>query len=467
MKDDSAVYSCIVKELCNIFNDDIVPYKEPVLTLFFLSHYLRRSKNLLIEQNIIHWDTLILCFTKDRINEFDDHIVKLNNSCCNEALFSDFESLKLNERQFERLLFLLKSSEYHIDDKHTFFNVFEGLMKSFIEKTQRITGEYYTPSQISRFIAKMIHTSENAVSIYDPCCGNGGLLLEAAAEISQQKDKSIAIYGQCSSLTSFNLCTMNYMLRNAKINLGRFAQDALHKDLHPDLRCDIIMSNPPFNKRNWGRSELFRDKRWKYGVPPESNANFVWLQTIIHHMKDDGKAVVIMPNGALTSQRHNEAIIRKNIIEADLVECIIALPSHLFYGTNIYVSVWILAKNKGRSKEILFIDAEDMGSWVRSQQKTLDEKQCELLVSIYTDYLSNKLEKFGDSYAIASLDDVRNEQYILTPGRYIKHNAISYEKTKNQENMIKLIFEINKLLDANQELDIIIKSQLGEIELEP
>ena len=249
-------------------------------------------------------------------------------------------------------------------------------------------GEFYTPSSIVKTIVEILKPFSNC-RVYDPCCGSGGMFVQSAKFIEAHSGNrgTISVYGQESNADTWKMAKMNMAIRGIDANFGPYHADTFFNDLHKTLKADFIMANPPFNLSNWGQEKLKEDVRWKYGVPPSGNANYAWIQHMIHHLALNGKIGLVLANGALSSQTSGEGEIRKNIIQADLVEGIVALPTQLFYSVTIPVTLWFISKNKKQKGKTLFIDARKMGYMV-------DRK--------HRDFTDEDIQKLADTFRSAS-----------------------------------------------------------------
>ncbi|MCL2838176.1 MAG: N-6 DNA methylase [Oscillospiraceae bacterium] len=320
-------------------------------------------------------------------------------------------------------------------------------------------GDVYTPKEIVQLMVKLCQPS--AGTIYDPCCGSGALLIGAADYVSEIKD--INLYGQCENRDTYCLCKINLFLRNLEANLEIQDDKDVLKDLQPGLKADYILLNPPFNQNNWGKKYLRNDQRWRYGIPPEKNANFAWLQHAISHMTDNGKIVTIMPNGAMFSKMGNEKI-RAAIIEDDLIECVITLPGNLFFNTKVPCSIWILSRKKARKGNILFIDARDTGS-LSAWKRVLGEDDVYAIISAYTNFKNEDIIDIDIPYAIATMEDVANQGYDLSPVRYIKYEYKKYNEAEHKKSLEQLKENVDRLIGEKILSDNRSKKLLDDINL--
>lgn len=304
-------------------------------------------------------------------------------------------------------------------EKDILGRTYEYCLAKFAEQEGKLAGEFYTPSCVVRTLVEILQPYHGRV--YDPCCGSGGMFVQSAKFIENHSGNinDISVYGQDSNPTTWKLAQMNLAIRGIDADLGQYNADTFFNDCHPTLRADFIMANPPFNLSDWGADKLQDDVRWKYGIPPAGNANFAWLQHMIYHLAPNGRIGMVLANGSLSSQSGGEGEIRKNIINADLVDCIVAMPSQLFYTTQIPVSLWFISKNKKQKNKTLFIDARKMGTMVTRKLRELTDEDIKRLADTYKAYTDGTLEDVKGFCAVKDLKDIAEQDYILTPGRYV------------------------------------------------
>lgn len=310
--------------------------------------------------------------------------------------------------------------------------------------------------------------------IYDPACGSGGMFIQSEkfVEEHQGKVENLSIYGQELNSTTWKLCRMNLAIRGLDGNIGPYHADTFHDDLHKTLKADYILANPPFNISDWGGDKLTEDVRWKYGVPPEGNANFAWLQHMVYHLSPNGCAGIVLANGALSSNTSNEGEIRKNLIESDLVDAIVALPDKLFYSTGIPVSLWILNRNKkdnpkfgSRENEILFIDARNLGEMIDRRHRELSNDDVKKIAETYHNYrnIDGKYEDIQGFCKASKVEEVRENEYVLTPGRYVGIEEAEDDGIPFDEKMKTLTSELGELFEKSRNLEDEIRKNLGGI----
>jgi type I restriction enzyme M protein len=307
--------------------------------------------------------------------------------------------------------------------------VYEYFLSEFASAEGKKGGQFYTPRSIVRLLVEMLAPYKGRV--YDPCCGSGGMFVQSEKFIEEHGGRlgDIAIYGQESNPTTWRLAKMNLAIRGIDADLGPQNADSFHRDLHPDLKADFILANPPFNDSDWGGERLREDVRWKYGAPPVGNANFGWVQHFLHHLAPKGMAGFVLANGSMSSNQSGEGEIRKALIEADLVDCMVALPGQLFYSTQIPACLWFLARDKGggrfrnRKGETLFIDARKLGRMIDRTQRELTDDDVARIANTYHawrgDPQAGKYEDVAGFCFAAKRQDIERHGFVLTPGRYV------------------------------------------------
>lgn len=349
------------------------------------------------------------------------------------------------------------------NEKDILGRTYEYCLAKFAEQEGKLAGEFYTPSCVVRTLVEILQPYHGRV--YDPCCGSGGMFVQSAKFIENHSGNinDISVYGQDSNPTTWKLAQMNLAIRGIDADLGQYNADTFFNDCHPTLRADFIMANPPFNLSDWGADKLQDDVRWKYGIPPASNANFAWLQHMIYHLAPNGRIGMVLANGSLSSQSGGEGEIRKNIINADLVDCIIAMPAQLFYTTQIPVSLWFLSRNKKQKNKTLFIDARKMGTMVTRKLRELTDEDIQKLADTYKKYVDGTLEDVKGFCAVKDTKDIAEQDYILTPGRYVGIEEQADDGEPFEEKMARLTSELSDLFDKSHELEVEIRKNLGAI----
>lgn len=325
-------------------------------------------------------------------------------------------------------------------------------------------GEFYTPSSIVKTIVEILKPFEDC-RVYDPCCGSGGMFVQSVKFLQAHSGNRnrISVYGQESNADTWKMAKMNMAIRGIDADFGPYQADTFFNDLHKTLKADFIMANPPFNLKNWGQDKLKDDVRWKYGLPPEGNANFAWIQHMIHHLAPNGKIGLVLANGALSSQTSGEGEIRKNIIEADLIEGIVALPTQLFYSVTIPVTLWFISKNKKQKGKTLFIDARKMGYMVDRKHRDFTFEDIKKLANTFESFQNGTLEEVKGFCTIATTEDIAKQDYILTPGRYVGIEEQEDDGEPFDDKMKRLTSELSVMFAKSHELEDEIRKKLGAI----
>jgi len=355
--------------------------------------------------------------------------------------------------------------------KDTLGRTYEYFLSQFASAEGKKGGQFYTPSRVVRVLVEILAPYKGRV--YDPCCGSGGMFVSSEKFIEAHAGKlgDISIYGQESNYTTWRLCKMNLAIRGID---GQVAHgDTFHDDKNPDLKADYVLANPPFNDSDW-RGELLKDdKRWVYGMPPAGNANFAWVQHFIHHLAPTGLAGFVLANGSMSSNQSGEGEIRKNIIEADLVDCMVALPGQLFYSTQIPVCLWFLARTKkngrfrDRRGETLFIDARKLGTLIDRVHRELSDEEIGKIAGTYHAWRGDKND--GDYADVpgfcksATLDDIRKYGHVLTPARYIAAAAAEEDHEPFDEKMKRFSAVLRAQQEEGARLDAAIAASLKEL----
>ncbi len=349
--------------------------------------------------------------------------------------------------------------------------VYEYFLAQFASAEGKKGGQFYTPSHVVRILVEMLAPYKGRV--YDPCCGSGGMFISSEKFIEAHSGRlgDISIYGQESNYTTWRLAKMNLAIRGIDAQIAH--GDTFHNDRHPDLKADWVMANPPFNDSDWRGEMLKEDKRWVYGVPPAGNANFAWVQHFIHHLAPTGLAGFVLANGSMSSNQSGEGDIRRAIIEADMVDCMVALPGQLFYSTQIPVCLWFLARNKkngrfrDRRGETLFVNAREMGTLTDRVHRELSDEDVAKIAGTYQAWRGDKgagayLDAPGFCKT-AKLEDIRKHGHILTPGRYVGAEEIEDDGEPFEEKMKRLAVALRDQTAKASKLDAAIHANLKEL----
>lgn len=353
------------------------------------------------------------------------------------------------------------------ESKDLLGRTFEYCLQNFAKSEGVKGGEFYTSSSIVKTIVSILKPFDNC-RVYDPCCGSGGMFVQSVKFLQAHSGNrnKISVYGQESNADTWKMAKINMAIRGIDADFGPYHADTFFNDLHSTLKADFIMANPPFNLSNWGADKLQEDVRWQYGMPPANNANFAWIQHMIHHLAPNGKIGLVLANGALTSQSGGEGEIRKNIIESDLVEGIIALPSQLFYSVTIPVTLWFISKNKKQKGKTLFIDASKMGFMADRTHRDFTDEDIEKLSNTFEAFQNGTLEEVKGFCAIADVEEIQNKGYALTPGRYVGIEEQEEDTEPFEEKMTRLTSELFDMFDKSHELENEIRRKLGVIKYE-
>jgi type I restriction enzyme M protein len=352
--------------------------------------------------------------------------------------------------QVIRLIGTIQLGDKRSRSRDVLGRVYEYFLSQFASAEGKRGGEFYTPRCVVRLLVNMLAPYRGTV--YDPCCGSGGMFVQSEQFIEEHGGQKgdIRIFGQESNLTTWRLAKMNLAMRGLDADLGSDYNNTFRKDVHPALKADYILANPPFNDSDWGAEELRNDERWKFGLPPSNNANYAWMQHFIHHLNEDGIAGFVLANGALSSNQGGEGEIRKNIVEADLVDCVVSLPAQLFYSTQIPVSLWFLARNKAskryrdRRGKTLFIDARSCGSLRDRTHRELHEDEISKIATVYRAWRGDVgVPKFADAPGFVqsvSRSDIRDHKFALVPGRYVGFAPREWSSSLNelQEEVLEI-----------------------------
>lgn len=407
------------------------------------------------------------------IDEAMDSVEK-DNDVLKGVLPKDYAKASLDKRRLGELIDLIGTiglGDRESRKKDVLGKVYEYFLGQFANAEGKKGGEFYTPACIVQLLVKMIEPYEGRV--FDPCCGSGGMFVQSEKFVESHGGRKgdIFVYGQELNHTTWKLCKMNLAIRGIDndVQLG----DSFHDDQHKDLRSDFILANPPFNMSDWGGELLRDDVRWKYGVPPKGNANFAWVQNFIHHLTPHGISGFVLANGSMSSNTSGEGEIRKNILQADLVDCMVALPGQLFYNTAIPACLWFVTKDKNdhgkrkRKNEVLFIDARNMGEMIDRRHKELTQEDIDKIVKVYHAWRgekdSGKYEDVPGFCKSTNLQEIEKHNFILTPGRYVGVPEEEDDGEPFEDKMSKLTKELKEQFKESEKLEKEIKQNLKKI----
>ena len=487
-------------------------YKHVVLGLIFLKYisdsFEAKHKELLEEdeffaedrdeylsENIFwvpkeaRWSHLQANAKQPTIGELIDgamRTIEKENESLKGVLPKDYARPALNKLMLGQLIDLISNialGERGDQSKDILGRVYEYFLSQFAGAEGKRGGEFYTPQSIVRVLVEMLEPF--AGRVYDPCCGSGGMFVQSDKFVKARGGRAanMVVYGQESNHTTWRLCRMNLAVRGIDSDIRWNNEGSFHKDELRDLRADYVLANPPFNVSEWGGDRLHDDPRWHFGIPPEGNANFAWLQHIYHHLGPTGTAGVVLANGSMSSTQSGEDTIRAAMVEADAIDCMVALPGQLFYSTQIPACLWFLARDKSgagnsrhnetrdRRGEILFIDARNMGTLVDRTRRELTDEDIKKIADTYhawrgSSSFDDALPEYEDVPGFcksATLDEVRKHGHILTPGRYVGASEVDDDDEPFADKMERLSAQWRDQQAEAQKLDAAIQRNLAKL----
>lgn len=403
--------------------------------------------------------------------------IEKDNESLKGVLPKDYARPALNKVMLGELIDLISGialGEEGSASRDILGRVYEYFLGQFAGAEGKRGGEFYTPRSVVRVLVEMLEPYSGRV--YDPCCGSGGMFVQSEKFVQEHGGRigDIAIYGQESNYTTWRLCKMNLAVRGIDSDIRWNNEGSFHKDELRDLKADYILANPPFNISDWGGDRLRDDVRWQFGVPPVGNANFAWLQHIHHHLAPNGTAGVVLANGSMSSQQSGEGEIRKAMLEADVVDCMVALPGQLFYSTQIPACLWFLARNKNPGKglrdrrgQVLFIDARQMGVLVDRTRRELTDEEIKRIADTYHAWRGEPgAGEYADAPGFcksATLADIRKHGHVLTPGRYVGAAAQADDGEPFEAKMARLSAQWRQQREEAARLDAAIEANLEEL----
>ncbi len=396
--------------------------------------------------------------------------IERDNPVLKEVLPKDYARPALDKQCLGQLIGMvgnIRIGDAEARSRDVLGRVYEYFLSQFASAEGKKGGEFYTPRCVVRLLVEMLKPYRGRV--YDPCCGSSGMFVQSIEFIRAHANGNggkvrvdISIYGQESNYTTWRLAKMNLAIRGIG---GQIAHgDSFHNDRHQDLRADFILANPPFNVSDWGGERLAEDKRWRYGIPPKGNANFAWVQHMVHHLAPKGVAGFVLANGSMSSSQSGEGKIRKNLIEAELVDCVVALPGQLFFSTQIPVCLWFLARGRKRRGEVLFIDARKLGRMVdRTHRELTDEDIARIADTYHAWRTGGEADGYADVPGFcksALLEEVRKHGHVVTPGRYVGVEPVEDDGELFDDKMKRLVAELRGQQAEGVRLDIAIAENL-------
>lgn len=401
--------------------------------------------------------------------------IELDNPSLKGVLPKDYARPALDKKRLGELVDMIGNVGFNApgqDSKDLLGRVYEYFLGMFADAEGKRGGQFYTPESIVKLLVEMLEPYSGR--IYDGCCGSGGMFVQSEKFLAAHGGKigDIAVYGQESNPTTYKLAKMNLAIRgiDAKIELG----DTFHNDRHKDLKADYIIANPPFNISDWGGEQLQDSHMWKYGTPPAGNANYAWLQLFINKLGPNGTAGIVLANGSMTTNSGNEGEIRKRLIQEGVVDCMVALPTQLFYNTQIPACLWFLARNRknhkfrDRSNEILFIDARNTGAMISRKNRMLNDQDIEKISGTYHNWRNpdGNYEDIAGFCKSATLEEVEANNFVLTPGRYVGAEDLEDDGIPFEEKVAVITSGLAEQFAKSNELQERIRVNLGKIGIE-
>jgi type I restriction enzyme M protein len=463
-------------------NLDAAAYKHIVLGLIFLKYIsdaFEERQNLFRVPEEARWSHLQAQARQPGLgNRIDDAMAALerDNPSLKGVLPKEYARPGLDTQRLGELVDLIGTlglGGRANRGKDILGRVYEYFLSEFASAEGRKGGQFYTPRSVVKLLVELLAPYRGRV--YDPCCGSGGMFIQSERFVEAHGGKrgDISIFGQESNPTTWKLAKMNLTLRGLDANLGPESADTFHRDHHEDLKADYILSNPPFNDSDWGGDRLREDVRWKYGVPPAGNANFAWVQHILHHLAPAGTAGFVLANGSMSANQGGEGQIKRSIIEADLVDCMVALPGQLFYSTQIPVCLWVLTRDKknprfrDRRGETLFIDARKLGRMLDRTHRELSGEDLQRVASTYHawrgDPAAPRYADLAGFCKTARLEEIAAQGFVLAPARYVGTSEVEEEAEPFEQKMARLTQRLFEQLDEGERLSRVIRENLQRV----
>ncbi len=481
-------------------NMDAAEYKHVVLGLIFLKYisdafielYTKlsntkgadpedpdeyRADNIFYVPKKARWDYLQKNAKQPIIGKLIDDAmdeIEKDNKILKGVLPKNYARSSLDKQRLGELIDLIGTiglGDKENRSKDILGRVYEYFLGQFADAEGKKGGQFYTPRSIVQLLVEMLEPYKGRV--FDPCCGSGGMFVQSEKFVEAHGGRigDISIYGQESNQTTWRLCKMNLAIRGIDANIGWNNEGSFLNDAHKDLKADFLIANPPFNDSDWKGELLREDIRWKYGTPPAGNANFAWVQHFIYHLSPAGTAGFVLANGSMSSNTSGEGEIRKKIIEADIVDCMVALPSQLFYNTMIPACLWFISRDKKSSKfrdrrgEILFIDARNMGVMIDRRHRELTDEQVSRIAETYHTWRSKngKYKDIAGFCKSAKIDEVTKHGFVLTPGRYVGTEVQEEDDEAFAEKMKRLTAELKDQFVQSAKIEKEIKKNLKQV----
>lgn len=435
---------------------------------------LEEERDCYIAENIFYvpktarWEYLVEHSKDTNIGEIiDDALtaIEKENTSLKNVLPKDYNSPTMRNVNLGELIDLftnIKVGTKEAKERDLLGRIYEYFLGQFAKNELQKGGEFYTPACLVRTMVECIEPFQGKV--YDPACGSGGMFVQSMKFVNDHQGNpyNIGIFGQEKNPTTWRLAKMNLAIRSMYGDLGKYAADTFTEDLHKDLKADFILANPPFNLE-WDRDKVEDDPRWKYGLPPKNNANYAWLQHMISKLSQNGKMACILANGSLSASGQ-EGEIRKKIIEKDLVDCIIAMPTNLFYTVTVPCAIWIINRNKKQKGKTLFINATNLGTMVTRRLRELSDSDIKKIADTYHIYQNNEnYENLKGFCYSATTEEIQSNDYVLTPGRFVGVEETEDDGIPFEEKMKKITSELSKQFEESHKLEEEIRKNLKAI----
>lgn len=414
------------------------------------------------------WETLTANAKQPNIGVLVDEAmeaIERDNPTLKGVLPKNYAREALDKRRLGELIDLFTNISFTSKDaKDLLGQVYEYFMGMFADSEGKHGGEFYTPRSIVKLLVGMLEPYKGRV--YDPCCGSGGMFVWSEKFISEHAGRidDIAVYGQELNETTWRLAKMNMAIRGIDADIRR--GDTLTRDQLPDLKADYIIANPPFNISDWGQEHLQDDIRWKYGIPPKGNANFAWIQHMIHHLSPRGTAGFVLANGSMSSQSSGEGEIRKKLVLNDMVDCIVTLPSQLFFNVAIPCCLWFVSRERAnRHGKVLFIDGRNLGKMINRRNRELTEEDIAKVTEAYYNFKThnNKYQDEPGFCKVSMLDEIKEHDFVLTPGRYVGSEEVEEDDEAFDEKMQRLTADLELQFAKSSELEEKIRANLEKV----
>lgn len=426
------------------------------------------EKNIFYVPKMARWGYLEEHSKDDNIGEIIDDaltLIEKDNTSLKNVLPKDYNSPTMRNVNLGELIDLFTNIKVGTKDaiqSDVLGRIYEYFLGQFAKNELQKGGEFYTPACLVRTMVECIEPYQGRV--YDPACGSGGMFIQSLKFVQEHQGNinNISIYGQEKNPTTWRLAKMNLAIRSLNGDLGKYAADTFTEDLHKDLKADFILANPPFNLE-WDVDKVSKDPRWRYGLAPKNNANYAWLQHMISKLSQNGKMACILANGSLSASGQ-EGEIRKKLIENDLVDCIISMPTNLFYTVTVPCSIWIISRNKKRKGKTLFINANGYGTMVTRRLRELSEEDINTIAQSYHNYQKDEdYENIKGFCYCASVEEIKENDFILTPGRYVGVEDTADDGIPFEEKMKNITFDLSEQFEKSHRLEEEIRKNLKAI----